>query len=63
MRLARVYSRVIPPRVEGNVLKKTKWQRIAEERARDSRALLGTKRWTASYYLAGGVLPWIKNHW
>jgi HEPN domain-containing protein len=32
---------------------KAKWQRLAEERARDAEALLGTKRWSAAYYLSG----------
>jgi HEPN domain-containing protein len=32
---------------------RAEWQRIAEERVRDSAALLSTKRWSAAYYLTG----------
>src|SRR5688572_26697682 len=34
-------------------MNRAEWQRLANERIADAKALLGTKRWSAAYYVAG----------
>jgi hypothetical protein len=34
-------------------MNRASWQKLATERAKDARAMLAIKRWSAAYYLAG----------
>jgi HEPN domain-containing protein len=35
---------------------RTQWQKVAKERLKDAKALLGRKRWAAAYYMSGYVI-------
>jgi HEPN domain-containing protein len=35
---------------------RTQWQKVAKERLKDAKALLGRKRWAAAYYMSGYVV-------
>lgn len=37
-------------------MNRIQWQRVAKERLKDAKALLGRKRWAGAYYLSGYVI-------
>lgn len=37
-------------------MNRTQWQKVAKERLKDAKALLGRKRWAGAYYMSGYVI-------